>query len=113
MAAGIAPPTLPLETQVAVLSTAMDGVLLDLERARMRAEDYAVAHLEKMRVKRVRDEWAHLVDQYERGRDEDEDDNGEDDGLCARGCGRDYHATYGGERLCIVCRRADAIGRTM
>ena len=40
MQSGGAAPTLPLETQVAILSTTMDGVLLDLERARMEREDF-------------------------------------------------------------------------
>ena len=26
---------------------------------------------------------------------------------CDRGCGRDYHATYGAERLCLRCRQSD------
>ena len=32
--------TLPADAQVAILSTVMDGVLLDLERARMEREDF-------------------------------------------------------------------------
>ena len=34
--------TLAPETQVAILSTVMSGVLLDLERARMEREDFRV-----------------------------------------------------------------------
>ena len=35
---------------------------------------------------------------------------GADEWFCDRGCGREYHATYGGEKLCIPCRQSDARG---
>ena len=53
---------------------------------------------EKAEVRNLREENRRL---REREREQEEYE-------CDRGCGRDYHATYGGEKLCIRCRQSDA-----